>query len=73
MFYRPHSHVLSPKWVILIQKKVFFVTFGRCGVLKTLKFSTNVFGVPFRLIGIQFDHFKNKFQIFNFLPFPWAV
>ena len=29
-----------------------------------------VFGVPFRFIGIHFDHCKNKIQIFIFLPFP---
>ena len=32
-------------------------------------FPLNVLSVPFRLIGIHFDHCKNKIQIFNFCLF----
>ena len=60
----------SPKQLFLVKNGNFF-TYGCCGVRKTLQiFPLNVFGVPFRLIGIHFDHSKNKIQIFNFLPFP---
>ena len=51
-------------------KVINFVTFGFCGVYKTLQiFNFSVFCVPFRLIGIHFDHFENNSD-FQFLTFP---
>ena len=34
--YRPHDHVLGPKWLFW-SKMLIFVTFGSCGVHKTLQ------------------------------------
>ena len=45
---------------------VIFATFDPRGVHNPLNFPLNVFSVPFRFIGIHFDHCKNKIQIFNF-------
>ena len=69
MIYRPHGRILCLKWLILV-KNGNFLSFGYCGVPKTLQiFPLNAFSVPFRLIGIHFDHCKNKIQIFNFCLF----
>ena len=66
---RPHCRVLSLKWLFLVKNGNFF-TFSCCGVRKkSSNFPFNVFSVPFRLIGIHFDHCKNKIQIFNFCLF----
>ena len=39
------------------------------GYIKPFKFSIKFFSVPFSLIGIHFNHCKNKNQIFNFCLF----
>ena len=43
------------------------------GTLNPSNFPLNVLNVPFRLTGIHFDHYKNKIQFFNFVPFPSQV
>ena len=68
VIYWPYGRVLSLKWLFLVRNGNFF-TFGCCGVRKTLQIFLNVLSVPFRLIGIHFDHYKIKILIVNFCLF----
>ena len=45
------------------------VTFHDCLDIALSNFPLNVFGVPFSLIGMYFDHCKKQIQIFNFFAF----
>ena len=69
VIYRPHSRLLSLKWLFLVKNGSFF-TFGCYRVCKTLQINPlNIFSVPFRLTGTHFGHCKNKIQFFNFCLF----
>ena len=57
VIYRPNGRVLSLQWLFLV-KNGNSVTFDCGGVHKILPL--NVFSISFRLIGIHFDHCKNK-------------